>query len=73
MAAEPQGTVIRVEGAHTLHEEPILGRAGQVWPEKHSSIPLGIFIPKGTCNTYRSLSHTVERSLPDADNPAAGV
>ncbi len=60
MAAEQQGTVIGVQGEHTLHGEPILCLAVQLWPEKHGDMPNVIFVPKGKFNEYLSLSYTVE-------------
>jgi hypothetical protein len=60
MAAEQQGTVIGVQGAYSLHGEPILCLMVPLWPEKPGEVPTVIFVPKGTCNAYLCLSHTVQ-------------
>jgi hypothetical protein len=60
MAAEQQGTVIGIQGEHTLDREPILCLVVQLWPEKHSDVPTVIFVPKPTFHEYLCLSHTVE-------------
>ena len=60
MAAEQQGTVIGVQGEHTMHGEPILCLAVQAWPEKPGEVPTVIFVPKATFNEYLCLSRTVE-------------
>jgi hypothetical protein len=59
MAAEQQGTVIGVQGEHTLHEEPVLCLAVQLCPEKHGDVPNVIFVTKRLFNEYLCLSHTV--------------
>jgi hypothetical protein len=72
MAAEQQGTVIGVQGEHTLHGGPILCLAVQVWPEKQGDVPSVIFVPKPTFNEHLCLSHTVEVPSPSNGDPAAG-
>ena len=73
MAAEQQGTVIGVQGEHTLDGEPILCLVVQLWPEKHGDVPNVIFVPKPTFNAYLCLSHTVEEAPPYEGDPAAGA
>ena len=73
MAAEQQGTVIGVQGEHTLQGPPILCLVVQLWPEKHGDVLNVIFVPKPTFNTYLCLSHPVEASPPYEGGPAAGA
>lgn len=60
MAAEQQGTVIGVQGEHTLDGEPILCLVVQLWPEQPGDVPTVIFVPKEAFNAHLCLSHTVE-------------
>src|SRR6266436_213035 len=55
MAAEQQGTVIGVQGEHTLHGAPVLCLAVQLWPEKQGDVPNVIFVTKRLCNEYLCL------------------
>jgi hypothetical protein len=71
MAAEQQGTVIGVQGEHTLQGAPVLCLVVQLWPEKHDDVPNVIFVPKPTFNAYLCLSHTVEKAPPYEGDPAA--
>jgi hypothetical protein len=73
MAAEQQGTVIGVQGEHTLQGAPVLCLVVQLWPEKHGDVPNVIFVPKPTFNAYLCLSHTVEGAPPYEGDPAAGA
>ena len=60
IAAEQQGTVIGVQGEHTLQGEPVLCLAVQFWPEKKGAIPSVIFTTKQVFNAHLCLSHTAE-------------
>jgi hypothetical protein len=60
MAAEQQGTVIGVQGEHTLDGDPILCLVVQLWPEQPGDVPTVIFVPKAAFNAHLCLSHTVE-------------
>ena len=73
MAAEQQGTVIGVQGEHTLQGPPILCLAVQLWPEQHGGVPSLIFVPKPMFNEHLCLSHTVEVPSASDDDPAAGA
>jgi hypothetical protein len=44
IAAEQQGTVIGVQGEHSLHGEPVLCLAVQFWPEQTGEVPNVIFV-----------------------------
>lgn len=72
MAAEQQGTVIGVQGEHTLQGAPFLCLVVQLWPEKHGDVPNVLFVPKPTFNKHLCLSHTVEEPPPSERDPAAG-
>jgi len=73
MAAEQQGTVIGVQGEHTLQGPPILCLVVQVWPAKHGDVPNVLFVPKPLFNKYLCLRHTAEVPAPSDGNPAAGA
>ena len=72
MAAEQQGTVIGVQGEHTLQGAPCLCLVVQLWPEKHGDVPNVFFVPKPTFNKHLCPSHTVEEPLSYEHDPAAG-
>ena len=58
--AEQQGTVIGVQGEHTLQTGTIVCLAVQFWPDKKSAVPSVIFVTKQVFNEYLCLCHTVE-------------
>ena len=62
--AEQQGTVIGVQGEHTLQGEPIICLAVQFWPEKKGDVPSVIFATKRVFTEYLCLSKTVESPGP---------
>jgi len=73
MVAEQHGTVIGVQGEHTLQGSPFLCLAVQLWPEQHGGVPSLIFVPKPMFNEHLCLSHTVEVPSASDDDPAAGA
>src|SRR4030095_16398378 len=73
MAAEQQGTVIGVQGEHTLQGPPILCLVVQVWPAKHGDVPHVLFVPNPLCIEYLGLRHTAEVPAPSDGNPAASA
>jgi len=60
IAAEEQGTVIGVQGEHSLQGEPVICLAVQFWPEKKGAVPSVIFATKQVFTEHLCLSHTVE-------------
>jgi hypothetical protein len=54
IAAEQQGTVIGVQGEHTLQGEPVLCLAVQFWPEKTGEVPNVIFATQQVFHGKRS-------------------
>ena len=57
--AEQQGTIIGVQGEHTLHGEPTVCLAVQFWPHKIGDVPNVIFVTKQVLTEHLCLSHTV--------------
>lgn len=58
--AEQHGTVIGVQGEHTLQGEPVMCLAVQFWPTKEGDVPSVIFVTKRVFTEYLCLSNTVE-------------
>jgi hypothetical protein len=73
MAAVQQGTVIGVQGEHTLHGAPVLCLVVPLEPEQHGDVPTVIFVPKPTFNASLWLRHTGEEAPPYEGDPAAGA
>ena len=57
--AEQQGTIIGVQGEHTLQGEPVICLAVQFWPDKKGALPNVIFTTKQVFNQHLCLSTTV--------------